>query len=91
MATCTPMIDKETGKIVSYRFQIRKKGFKPTSKKFDTKAKGERWAKKTESEMDLGNWQGTSNNARWTLGAVMKAYINEVHPIKPFGKTKYNA
>ena len=64
MATCTPMIGKETGKIVSYRFQICKKGFKPTSKKFDTKAKGERWAKKTESQRDLVNWQVKPNSAQ---------------------------
>lgn len=91
MATCTPMIDKETGKIVSYRFQIRKKGFKPTSKKFDTKAKGERWAKKTESEMETGIYENVTNAGRWTLGAVMQDYLDKINPIKQFGKTKHNS
>jgi len=91
MATCTTIKDKATGKVISYRFQIRRKGYRPVSKKFDTKAKGQRWAKKTESAMDSGNWQGTAHSARWTLGAVIGAYLKEVHPIKPFGKTKKNA
>jgi len=91
MATCTTIKDKATGKVISYRFQIRRKGYRPVSKKFDTKAKGQRWAKKTESDMDSGNWQGTAHSARWTLGAVIGAYLKEVHPIKPFGKTKKNA
>jgi len=91
MATCTTIKDKATGKVISYRFQIRKKGYQPVSKKFDTKAKGQRWAKKIEYDMDLGNWQGSALSARWTLGAVMASYLAEVHPIKPFGTTKKNA
>jgi|TARA_B110000261_G_scaffold148200_1_gene173784 integrase len=90
MATYTTLKNDE-GKVTAYRFQIRKRGYKEKTRQFPTKAKGERWAKKTESEMDAGTYHSTSNSARWTLGAVMQDYIDKIHPIKPFGKTKHNA
>jgi hypothetical protein len=57
MATYTPLKDK-TGKITAHRFQIRKRGYKEKTKQFTTKGKGERWAKKTESELDAGRCYG---------------------------------
>ena len=90
MATYTPLKDK-TGKITAHRFQIRKRGYKEKTKQFTTKGKGERWAKKTESEMDAGSYESTSNAGRWTLGAVMAEYLDKIHPIKPFCKSKKNA
>lgn len=90
MATYTPLKNDE-GKVTAYRFQIRKRGYKEKTRQFPTKAKGERWAKKTESEMDAGTYKSTANAGRWTLGAVMQDYIDKIHPIKPFGKTKHNA
>ena len=90
MATCTPM-KNAAGKIVSYRFQIRKTGFEPRSKKFDSKAKGERWAKKKEFEMETGIYENITNAGRWTLGAVMQDYLDKINPIKQFGKTKHNS
>jgi integrase len=90
MATYTPLKDK-TGKITAHRFQIRKRGYKEKTKQFTTKGKGERWAKKTESEMDAGTYESTSNAGRWTLGAVIAEYLDKIHPIKPFCKSKKNA
>lgn len=90
MATFTTLKNDE-GKVTAYRFQIRKRGYKEKTRQFPTKAKGERWAKKTESEMDAGTYHSTSNSARWTLGAVMHDYIDKIHPIKPFCKSKKNA
>jgi hypothetical protein len=63
MATCIPM-KNAAGKIFSYPFQIPKTGFEPTSKKFDSKAKGECWVKKSDSQMDSVNWQVKPNSAQ---------------------------
>lgn len=90
MATYTALKNSE-GKVTAHRFQIRKRGYKEKTKQFTTKGKGERWAKKTESEMDAGIYESTKNAGRWTLGAVMAEYLDKIHPIKPFCRSKKNA
>jgi hypothetical protein len=37
-----------------WRAQVRRLGFPPQSKTFDTNAEAEAWARATESEMDRG-------------------------------------
>ena len=94
MATYTPLKNKVTGQVTAHRYQIRKKGFPPQARQFKTKAKGQRWAKKIESQMDDGTWVETRHNAQWTLGRAISCYIDEVHLNKDvsttFGTSKLN-
>lgn len=61
--------------------QVRKKGFPPQSKTFNTKAQAEAWAAVIESEMVRGVFISRAEAERTTLGEVMDRYLAEVTPL----------
>ena len=56
-----------------WRALIRRKGYKSTSKWFDTKGKAERWAKGIEDQMAAGTY-GTAEVSRDSISALIKRY-----------------
>ncbi len=60
--------------------QIRKRGFPPQSKTFNTKAQAEAWASVIESEMVRGVFISRAAAERTTLGEIMDRYLAEVTP-----------
>jgi integrase len=65
-----------------YQAQIRRKGFPPVSKMFQTKREAEVWARAYESEMDRGDYVDRSEADRTTLGEILLRYKREVTPLK---------
>lgn len=71
-----------------WRAQIRRKGSKPITKTFMTKALAEAWAKKVEAEVEAGNAGIVTPKGVTTLADVIERYTLEVGEKKPFGKNK---
>lgn len=61
-----------------WQVEIRKKGFPPISKTFNTKQDAELWAKTTESEMGRGMFQDRSEAEGTTLFEALERYEREV-------------
>jgi integrase len=78
MATITP---REGG----WRAQVRRKGHKPVSKQFRTKAMAERWARGIEDAMAAGQYAPASG---LTLAAAIDRFQTETEKAKPIAKTK---
>tara|TARA_X000001382_G_scaffold130968_1_gene128316 strand:- start:14978 stop:15943 length:966 start_codon:yes stop_codon:yes gene_type:complete len=55
---------------------------------FPTKKEAEAFATSTESAMINGTWADVRHLRSTTVGSVVERYIEEIHPIKPFGKSK---
>jgi len=64
----------------SYRVLIRKAGFPPVSETFTRKSDAEKWARKTESEMDHRVY---IVDTRQTVFELFERYRNEVSTTKP--------
>jgi integrase len=62
--------------------QIRRRGYPPQSKTFNTKAEAEAWAKTIESEMSRGVWLSRSEAEATTLYQALERYEREVSPAK---------
>lgn len=71
-----------------WQVMIRKRGHGPVNKSFPTKAAAKAFAASTEAAMDNGSWTDVRELRSTTVGSVVERYIKEVHPIKPFGKSK---
>lgn len=78
MATITP---REGG----WRAQVRRKGHKPVSKQFRTKAMAERWARGVEDDMAAGRYAAASGLA---LAKAIDRFHAETEKSKPIAKTK---
>lgn len=81
MASITKRIGKD-GK-VSYRVLIRKNGFAPVSETFARSSDAEKWARKTEHEMDRRVYVVDSKQP---LKEIFEKYHDEVSPLKPGAK-----
>lgn len=62
--------------------QIRRRGYPPQSKTFNTKAEAEAWAKTIESEMSRGVWLSRSEAEATTLFEALERYEIEISPAK---------
>ncbi|WKB53035.1 tyrosine-type recombinase/integrase [Eleftheria terrae] len=71
-----------------WRAQVRRKGFPPQTKTFDTKILAEKWARKIESEIDHGRAGLNVTGKGLTVGQLIDRYTTEVGEAKPFGKNK---
>lgn len=60
--------------------QIRKKGFEPVTKTFDTKVDAENWAKVKESEMVRGVYTNASESESTTLSELIDRFVKEFAP-----------
>lgn len=72
----------------SWRAQIRRKGHKPITETFPTKALAEKWARKIESEIDAKRYQDGRGLDKITLGELIDQYNEEIGAEHPFGKNK---
>lgn len=65
-----------------WRVQVRRRGYEPLSRTFDTKAQAEAWARRTESEMDRGCFFDRTEAERTTLAEALERYRREIVPEK---------
>ena len=66
----------------SWQAKVRRKGYEPISRTFDTKAKAERWARDVEAEMDRGIYVDRTEAERTSLKEALERYEREVTPKK---------
>jgi integrase len=77
-----------------WRAQVRRQGFAPQSKTFDTNAEAEAWAREVESEMDRGIFVSRAEAERTTLAAALDRYKREVssrkaHPAQDYQRISH--
>lgn len=65
-----------------WQAKVRRRGYPPQSKTFDTKAETESWVRLTESEMDRGVFISRTEAEKNTLREIIERYIKEVTPTK---------
>lgn len=61
-----------------WRAQIRRKGYPPQSRTFDTPKQAEAWIRQIESEMDRGIFVSRNESERTTLAEALDRYWREV-------------
>jgi len=65
-----------------WQAQVRRRGYPPQSKTFETRKDAEAWARMVEREMDTGAWMPRSEAETVTLGEALERYAREVTPRK---------
>lgn len=65
-----------------WRAEVRRKGYKPVYRTFDTQKQAEQWARRLESEMDAGLYVDRTEAERTTLKEALKRYQREIVPTK---------
>jgi integrase len=72
----------------SWRAQIRRKGHKPITETFSTKASAQQWARKIEAEIDSKKYQDGRGLDKIALSEIIDKYTEEIGAEKAFGKNK---
>ena len=72
----------------NWRAQIRRKGHKPITETFPSKALALQWARKIEAEIDAKRYQDGRGLDKITLGELIDQYNEEIGAEHPFGKNK---
>lgn len=72
----------------SWRAQIRRKGHKPITETFPTKALADKWARKIEAEIDARKYQDGRDLDKISLKDLIDRYFDEIGAETPFGKNK---
>jgi integrase len=65
-----------------WRAEVRRKGYKPIYRTFDTQKQAEQWARRLESEMDAGLFFDRTEAEKTTLKEALKRYQREIVPTK---------
>lgn len=65
-----------------WRAEVRRKGYKPFYRTFDTQKQAQQWARRVESEIDAGTYIDRSEAERTTLREALERYDREVVPTK---------
>ncbi len=65
-----------------WRAEIRRRGYKPVYRTFDTKQQAQKWARRIEGEMDSGSFVDRPEAERTTLAEALKRYRKEIVPEK---------
>src|SRR5690606_36360109 len=69
--------------LVEYsRAEVRKRGYKPVYRIFDTKQQAQQWARRIEVEMDAGSFIDRTEAERTTLAEALRRYQKEIVPEK---------
>ena len=78
-------IRKRTNKdgSISYRVDVRLKGFPPQRATFTRLTDAKNWGKNTESAIKENRYFKTAESQKHTLGDLVDRYIRDVLPIKP--------
>lgn len=63
-----------------WQAQIRRRGYPPQSKTFDTRKDAEAWARMVEREMDTGTFVSRADAERTTIQKIAERYEKEVLP-----------
>lgn len=71
-----------THRATGWQAEIRRKGYKPVSRRFKRKEQAETWARQIESEIDRGAFVDRSRAEQTTLRALLERYRTEVTPRK---------
>lgn len=66
----------------AWRAQIRRNGYPPIARSFDTKADAQVWAREIEREMDRGSYIDRTEAESTTLKQALKRYLKEITPAK---------
>ena len=66
----------------SWQAKVRRKGYPPIARTFDTKLRAERWARDTESAMDHNTFVDSREAEQTTLLEALDRYEREVTPRK---------
>ena len=74
-----------------WRVQVRRRGFPPQHKTFDSRAEAEAWGRCTESEMDRGIFVSRAEAERTTLAEALERYKVEVSCLKAHPAQDYSA
>ncbi|SDC19974.1 Phage integrase family protein [Cupriavidus sp. YR651] len=67
-----------------WRAEVRRKGYKPTYRTFDTKLQAQQWARQVESSMDAGLYTDRTEAERTTLREALERYRREIVPAKRY-------
>ncbi len=65
-----------------WRAEVRRRGYKPVYRTFDTKQQAQKWARHIEGEMDTGSFVDRSEAERPTLAEALERYRREIVPEK---------
>ena len=65
-----------------YRLEIRRRGYKPTYRTFDSRKQAEQCARLIKSKIDAGNFIDQSEAKRTTLAEALERYKREIASIK---------
>lgn len=65
-----------------WRAEIRRRGYKPAYRTFDTKQQAQQWARRTEGDMDSGAHLDRSESERTTLREALERYRRDIVPEK---------
>jgi integrase len=65
-----------------WRAEVRRRGYKPVYRSFDSKQLAQQWARRIEAEMDAKTYLDRSEGERTTLDEGLDRYLREVVPTK---------
>ncbi|NOK44809.1 site-specific integrase [Burkholderia thailandensis] len=65
-----------------WRAEVRRRGYKPVYRSFDTKQQAQQWARRVESEIDGGAYLDRTEAERTTLSEALERYRREIVPEK---------
>jgi len=65
-----------------WQARVRRKGYPPVMKTFETKAEAKRWARLVESEMDHGAYVSREDSENTSFAEALDRYANEITPRK---------
>ena len=72
---------------VSYRVQVRRRGFTTTFKYFPIRTEAKKWARAMENKLDRGDYSNYSEASKLTLGDIMRRYISEGYHVNKKDKS----
>ena len=70
-----------------WKCQVRKRGFPPRTKTFETRADAAAWGRMIESEIERGVFVNRDEAERTTVADLLARYLREVSPTKRSGKS----
>ena len=65
-----------------WQARVRRKGYPPVMKTFETKAEAKRWARLVESEMDHGAYVSREEAENTSFAEALTRYAKEITPRK---------
>jgi site-specific recombinase XerD len=73
-----------------WRTEVRRKGYKPIYRTFDTQKQAEQWARRIEADMDVGQYFDRTEAEKTTLREALKRYRLDILPSKrhPYQETR---